>query len=324
MRKYQQDSKTKNPKARDNDDISPSSDQEFSKELTRIIKGAEKIRLKHMGQLRNRHFIFLSALLGSVVLGGSAFAWAFLFEYNLNKGLFWLICSILLCAGIYMWSRQPLEIYRKQYKTKVMPALGKALGNLKFNPQRGISPRVLEMAGIIPPYKNYRTEDCFTGCYKGVKMILAEARLTDKNKAGTPVFDGVFVMLEIPDQPFKGRTVITSDPALKKQLHRKEGLHHSAMNDFGVFSSHSENIQSLTSEKLFQELKEISDLFDKTPLSVVFFAEKYLFMMIPCPQDLFEPSSVFVPLSTYDEIQRCKTEIQKILSIIDILGLYKK
>ncbi len=305
-------------------EISAPPEQEFSEQLQYVLEYAENIRMRQMGKLRTRHFVFIFMLLACVLIGGGALAWAFLFEYNLNKGVFWLICSVLLCSATYMWSRVPLETYRKQYKVKIMPALGKALGNLKYNQKMGISRAVIQKAGIAPPHKNYHAEDCFTGRYKGVKMLLSEARLSGGNREGLPDFEGVFVMLEIRGQPFKGRVIITSDPALQRRLRHREGLKRMRNQGFEILTNHPDNIKKLASDALFKELAEISALFENAPISLTFFAGKYLFLMIPSPQDLFEPSHLLVPISSHTEIVRLKKEIGKILSIIDILELYER
>jgi hypothetical protein len=46
-------------------------------------------------------------------------------------------------------------------------------------------------------------------------------------------------------------------------------------------------------------------------------------MMIPNKGDMFEPSSMFVPVSTKQHALNCKKEIERILEIIDVFEIYK-
>ena len=67
----------------------------------------------------------------------------------------------------------------------------------------------------------------------------------------------------------------------------------------------------------------MGELFDDAPLSASFFGGKYLFIAIPYEKDMFEPSSVMMPVTTKEHALTCKKEIEQIISIIDILELYE-
>ncbi len=46
-------------------------------------------------------------------------------------------------------------------------------------------------------------------------------------------------------------------------------------------------------------------------------------MMIPYDKDMFEASSLFVPVTTKKQAMQCKREIEQLLEIVDVFDLYK-
>ena len=46
-------------------------------------------------------------------------------------------------------------------------------------------------------------------------------------------------------------------------------------------------------------------------------------MMIPYEPDMFEASSLFVPVTTKTQAMQCKKEIEQLLEIIDVFDLYE-
>ncbi len=304
-------------------DAAPASDAEFSEALEKILSKAEAMRIRHMRIYQKRDLAAVLFMLFCAVFGGAAFGWSFLVKQNLYKAFLALIGAIAAPFLFYLWAHRPVIAYRKSYKTKVVPAIARALGNLKYHPKRGVSEQFLNQSGIVPAHKDYRAEDCFVGRYKGVKVIMSEARLTDRKNPEELVFDGIFTLLEVPGERFKGRTVITNDKILAAALGERNGLEYRNTEDFHIFSNRPENLSDLAAEPLLKELWEISSTFGNVPVRAVFFGGKYLFITVPCAQDLFEPSHINVPIASHEDALRRKKELQLILSIIDVLELYK-
>ena len=92
---------------------------------------------------------------------------------------------------------------------------------------------------------------------------------------------------------------------------------------FSILTNDDKNKTNLENDKLLKELSETATLFGDAKLSAVFFNGKYIFMAIPAKEDMFEASDVYVPISTNESAMRCKEEVQKILSIIDIIDVYE-
>lgn len=315
------------------EDVTPTLDQTFNAEMQSILRQAEDIRLKKMRDYQLRGFVFTTVSLISVTAGCAGFGWALFMEADLIRGVFALLAGFILPFLTNIWAKQPLKSYQEQYKKALMPALARSMGNLRFYPERGISEKVAKASGLLPAYHHYQAEDAFMGKYKGVKLMLSEARLRNKS-TGHFVFDGIFVLLEIPKE-FEGHTIFTYDRNAI-QMHRKtrwktfEEIPHSHLNQqtnmdissFSIFSTAPLQIaQDLTEDSFKKEISEMRDLFDKAPISAAFFRKKYLFIMIPNEHDMFEPSSLHVPITSQQDALKCKKEIEQILSVIDALHI---
>lgn len=310
------------------EDVQSQSEAKFTREMQNLIDGAEDFRLNKMRDYRTRANVALTLSLIVMMIGGGAFGWLFLMRGNIGLALACMAGAIVIPVLLNIWASRPLKAYKSEFKAQFMPAIAKALGGLKFFPKRGIGRKFLSKTGIIPPFERYDAEDCFMGRYHGAKIIISEARLSSSKNDKYDVFDGIFVMLEMPGDAFPGRTVITADPRLSKALQGKlaplavQSPTYAAT--FSVLSNAGEEAERLNKQQLLKELHEMYTLFDNAPLSAVFFARRYGFIMIPYSVDMFESSNLFVPVTTSSTALQCKKEIDQILSIIDVLELYKE
>lgn len=314
-------------------ELSRVSENRFSKELEFLIKEAEDMRIKRMMQHRTRSFVTMNVSILSVMLGIGAFGWFFLMEGQIIPAF--LVLALSFIPVIFMnffWSGQPLKAYLREHKTVFMPKLAKALNGLEFHPKRGVSEKMLQKLAVVPAYERYEAEDCFMGLYKGVKVIFSEARLYSKANRDGPVFDGIFVLLENNEEVFEGHTIITANHKMVKayantRWKTMNPVHVSVSNPdwdkFTIYSTKPDSAELTVGEKLLKELAEASDIFDKSPLTAVLFGSKYVFMMIPYDKDMFEASSLFVPVTTKKQAMQCKREIEQLLEIVDVFDLYK-
>lgn len=308
-------------------------DVRFQHEVENVIKDAEDMRMKFMQQQRSRSTIVLLFSIISIIAGAAGFGYFFLMKGSLTLGLLSMLGGMALPAALQVWVRAPVKAYARHYKSDFMPKMAKLLGGLSFYPSRGISHKIVTKTGVIPPHDEYRAEDCFMGTYKNVKVMLSEARLYKKGKKGAPaVFDGIFVLLEIPEKLIEGHTILTADGELarraaptiwKKFQPVSIQTGNPSWNRFQIFSTKPEVASLLIGEKLLKELSEAADVFNNAPLSAVLFGGKFIFLAIPCEEDMFEASNMYVPVTTKKHALQCKKEIEQILEIIDLFELYK-
>lgn len=308
-------------------------DRRFTKELDSLIKDAEDMRIMRMKQHRTRSFIAMNLTILFVMIGIAAFGWFFLMEAKLFIGIGLFILSIVPSFFLYPWAGLPLKTYKREHKTVFMPKLAKALNGLSFHPTRGVSSKIIGKLAVIPAHDVYKAEDCFMGLYKGVKVIFSEARLYSKSQRDEPVFDGIFVLLENPQEGvIEGHTIITANRKMVKAYETTRWktmgrVHVSVSNPdwdkFDVFSTVPDTAELMVGERLLKELAEAADVFDNAPLTAVMFGGKYIFMMIPYDKDMFEASDLFVPVATQTKALKVKKEIEQLLEIVDVFDLYQ-
>ncbi len=305
--------------------------QRFSADIDHLLKEAEALRLTYMKRHQARNNTALSLGLIFMLLGAGALGWYLLMHGDLVRAVGSMALAIVVPLFLNLRGNAPIKKYRAEYKTKFLPQMAKALGGFEFHPARGISAKILSKAGVLPQHDIYSSEDCFMGQYKGVKVIFSEAHLF-KKKRNEAVFRGVFVLLETPTDIIEGHTILTAN---KDMFRRWRTTRWAKLQDvkvhtenvewdrFEIVSDKPEAAQRLVNEKLLKELSEAADIFDQSPLTAVLFKGKFIFMMIPYARDMFEPSSIHIPVATRQHALQCKREIEQILEVIDVFDLYK-
>ncbi len=308
-------------------------EQRFSKELTKLIKESEELRLGYMRRQQFRGWAALNLTILSVLGGSAAFGWYFMIEAQLVLPFVYLFLSFLPTIFLNIWAARPIKAYAKAHKNEFMPKMAKAMGGLSYHPSRGVSAKMISKLAVVPAYDRYEAEDCFMGRYHGMKVILSEARLYAKARKGTPVFDGLFVMLEAPEDIFEGHTVITANDKMvqayastrwKSMSPVQVMVSEPSWDKFTIYSTKPDAAAEVVNESLLKELAEASDIFDNAPLTAVLFKKRNIFMMIPHEADMFEASDLFVPVTTQDQAMRVKKEIEQLLEVVDVFDLYQK
>ena len=313
-------------------DLQRREDARFQQDVEQLIDSAERTRLHHMKVQRSRNLLSLFSGIVTVIAGAAGFGWFFLMQGQLMFGIAAMAAGIAPLILMKFWAAQPVKAYIRSHKTEFMPQMADLLGGLKFYPARGISRKIVSKTGVIPPHEIYKAEDCFMGKYKNVKVIFSEARLYKTKRDKEPVFDGIFVLLEIGDKMIEGHTILTADGALAKRaaptLWRKFTpvniqTANPSWNRFQIFSTKPESAELLVGEKFLKELAEAAEIFNDAPLSAALFAGKYIFIAIPYEEDMFEASNMHVPVTTKRHALQCKKEIEQLLETIDVFDVYK-
>lgn len=307
-------------------------DKRFTKKLDLLIKESEDMRIARMKQHRTRGFVAMNLTILFVLLGIAAFGWFFLMEGQLLLGVGLFFLSVVPSFFLYPWADRPLKAYVREHKTVFMPKLANTLNGLSFHPSRGVSSKVIGKLAVIPAHDVYKAEDCFMGRYKGVKVIFSEARLYSKAQKDQPVFDGIFVLLESPEDVIEGHTIISANSKMVKAYEKTRwksmqrvsvSVSNPEWDKFDIFSTKPDAAELMVGERLLKELAEAADVFDDAPLTAVMFGGKYIFMMIPYAPDMFEASDLFVPVATQSKALKVKKEVEQLLEIVDVFDLYK-
>ena len=320
------------PELPEHEEVSRARDDEFHEHIDALIRDAESTRLSFMKRHRTRGNVTMTLGLLSLTIGAGGFGWYLLMQADIIKATGSMLIAITIPILLHFWSMAILNDYKKNYKKEFLPRLAHALGGFKFHPSRGISSKIISKTGLVPKHEVYNAEDCFMGKYKGVKVLFSEARLMQKKKHAEPIFDGVFVLLEIPKAVIEGHTILTADerayqkwkPSRWQKLQDvriKTG--NAEWDRFHILSDNPESAKLLIGERLLKELSEAADIFDESPLSAALFRGKFIFLMIPYKGDMFEASNIHVPVATKQHAMQCRREIEQILEIIDVFDLYE-
>ncbi|MBL4804539.1 MAG: DUF3137 domain-containing protein [Alphaproteobacteria bacterium] len=306
--------------------------EDFEQRVEQLINDAEAMRLSFMKRHRTRGHLTTTVGLISLVLGASAFGWFLFVDVSIIKAFGSMMIAAAIPLFLHLWTASILQDYKSSYKRVFLPRLAKALGGFKFHPNRGIGAKIISKTGIVPPHEVYDAEDCFMGKYHGVKVLFSEARLGYKQEYKEPIFDGIFVLLEVPQGIIEGHTILTADNGMIKQWRssRWKSLQdvdvktgNKSWDRFSIYSDNPEAAKLLVGERLLKELAEAADIFDEAPLSAAFFRNRFVFLMIPYKKDMFEASNIHMPVATKRHAMQCKREIEQILEIIDVFDVYQ-
>lgn len=296
-------------------------------EIESVLKEAEAFRLEKMTEQRSREFMSLTIMLCSVVLGAGAFAWYLLVMGNILMALLCMLVAVIPHFFLSGWVNKPIKDYKKEFKGTFMTRLAKTFGKFEYFQNRGISRKILAKTSIVPAHENYRAEDCFYGTKNGVKITLSEARLASKTKKGALSFDGIFTLFEYPNDMFDGHTIITSDPGLAKRMAQKLSVIKDPDSTYGnhfTTLSSSASPSSFLKPELYQTLDMIRVKFDNCRLSATLLNKKYLFVMIPDENDMFEASDMYAPVASNEAAKKCKSEVEQLFSIMDLAKVYSE
>ncbi|MCC7305407.1 MAG: DUF3137 domain-containing protein [Alphaproteobacteria bacterium] len=304
-------------------------DAGFIAEIDTIVKESEAMRVRYMQSHQNRQFVSITLGLLLLVAGACGFGWFFLVEGKLGLAIASIVGAAILPWFLHRWSRQPLKAYIKDYKRLFMPKLAEMLGGFRYAADGGIGVKILQACGVLPPHDRYHCEDCFMGFYKGIKVIFSESRLY---KGGAKNFEGLFILLELSNPLLEGHIILTADHKMaekyaasrwQKLVPVPRETSNPAWNRFLIYADTPEHATLLVGDPLLKELSEAADIFSKAPLTAVLFKQKYIFLMIPHSEDMFEASDIELPVPTREHALSLRREIEKVLELMDVFDIYQ-
>ncbi len=246
--------------------------------------------------------------------------------------LIYAIPPVVAAIGLGFWSIQPRQRYISTYKTQVLPVIAGTLGSFRYDESGKIDLGRLQGSTLLPRHDDYKSEDKFTGSYKGVDIELAEVKMTREQGSGkdrktVTVFKGLFALLST-HKPVNGKTVIKRDAgAIANWLGEKFGgmdrvaLEDPAFEDrFEVYGSDQIEARYLLTPAFMERLTTLAGHMGDGRLQAAFYDDQ-LFVMVPHHKDLFEPPSIFTSVLKAPGVARISREFGDVLSIIDILKL---
>jgi hypothetical protein len=243
--------------------------------------------------------------------------------------------TFLIIGGLWRWMTAPKRQYAKAYKTSIFPEIVKVFGGLSYDLKGKIPMELLKPSNIVPSHDRYKTEDYFSGHYKGVKIKFSEIHLEDKRKTKNgsryvTVFKGLAILLDMNNKKFYGHTILDKDKSKLFEWFKQKtnsGLKRANLVDpefediFDAYTNDQVEARYLVDPKIMERYKDLHDHYDGRDMNVAYYENKVL-ILIASKTNHFEPSSIYIPATDEDSLLMMKKEIQDILTIVDYLDLY--
>jgi hypothetical protein len=263
----------------------------------------------------------------------------------------------LAAMGGFAWSEGPKRAFHKLYKTRIIPEVASFFGTFDYNPSGRLSMSRLRPSKLIPSHDRYRSEDLFRGTYKDVGVEFCEAKLTDtrgsgKNRRTVTVFNGVFVLLEM-NKPFSGKIIVRKDAGAIGNWFRNTfsgKMERVALEDpeferrFEVYSDDQVAARYLLTPAFMSRLDDLAKAVNAKGMQAAFYDSKLMVMLShggsllsnlkvggfnfgnvgTSSKNMFEPGSIYAPLTSTGDIERISAEFKSILDVVDRLQLDQK
>ncbi len=317
----------------------------FKNTIKPVLEGLETTRLRYARQFKKR--IFLGVL--AIVL-------LFLFSFTLFSE--WTDGSALdlpffLSALIVLWITSPLRAYSQSAKAIYLPAVCSFFGDFKYLPTAETNIETRYRGLLFPAFDSVETEDFIEGRLGKIRMVLHETKLQQRrNKRSVTVLQALVINFEFP-QAFQGRTLLKRDLGRFGNFFSKfaalplQNLERVHLEDplfeqyFEVYSNDQiearVHLTTAFMERLIRlALLRSGDLkvIDPTqPLSEKAFAtgkveclfdDRFLTIVLPSSQNLFEPKSIFTSVFQADDLHVFLAQMQAIREILEILSVERR
>lgn len=235
----------------------------------------------------------------------------------------------LSAAGLWYWVTSPKRDYAQAYKSKILPEIAELFGNFTYDMKGEIPMNAMTPSGIVPRHTRYKSEDHFSGLYKGVSIDVSEIKLTKQaGKSRVTVFNGLAVLLSGEIKPFNGHTIITKDKTKIGEWAQSKitGLKRANLVDleferlFDVFTTDQTEARYLIDPVIMENLKTLQSEYNGDSLTASFY-DDHVLILIGSKTNHFEPAKIDTVATNETELLAMQSEFGQILSIVDRLPL---
>lgn len=242
--------------------------------------------------------------------------------------------SVALVGGLYWWVTQPKRQYAKAYKQEILPKLANLFGEFRYMLDGQIELYKMWPSKILPRHDRYKSEDHFSGTYKGVDIEFSEIdfqqRRRSKNRTRyVSVFKGLAILLDMKSKKFYGHTLLDKDRSKISEWFKEKSnkLKRANLVDpefekmFDVYTNDQVEARYLIDPVMMERLKGLQEEYQGQSMTAAFYDSKML-VLIQSKYNYFEPADLEIPATDPRSILSMKNEIGEILSLIDRLSLY--
>lgn len=282
---------------------------------------------KYAEYRRRRNIALIAALVVAPLI-------VWLFVLYGNVALVWLVA--LFGGGMYHWMTVPKRAYRNIYKQSVLPRIAAAYG-LDYQMDGRIPDRELRVSGLLPSYDSYRSEDYFSGTYKGAQLrcaeiVLTETRGSGKRRRTVTVFKGLAVIIALPRVRFYGHTIVVKNAIKLAEWMRETfgGLKRADLVDpvfektYSVFTNDQVEARYLLHPAMIERINTLDHAHAgaASALSIAY-RDGCVFMLLPSHKNMFEPAGIDVPATDRAAVLSLRSHLSGVLGMIDQLEFYQ-
>jgi len=302
-------------------------DAEFLKHCRAELERLDDIRL---GKLRSFEFrkkiaVPVGAVMTAVLMPVDY--WLLSLKNNDDNAVGLTILGLFL---LWFWVKTPKRKYARAYKTRILPKIAALLGDFTYYINGQIKMEIMEPSKIIPYHSTYKSEDCFSGHYKGVHIHFAEIALTKQlGKNRVTVFQGLAVLLTDGAKKFYGHTILTRDQNMVAKWFKKKTTNFKRANIgdpeferlFDIFTTDQVEARDLIDPLIIESIKGLRKEYEADKMSAAFY-DGHVLILIGSSKKHFEPADIEIKSTNEYELLSLKREVAQILSIVDRLSLY--
>lgn len=316
------------------DDLRQTSDEDFHQSVFPQLQVLEKIR-----QVKFKSYEFrkrVAMMISPVIFPGCGFIDYWLLRVQSGSddsaaGLTFLVGGIL-----WWWITEPKRQYAKSYKVEILPKVAALFGDLRYNASGQIAMASMQDMRIVPGHDRYKTDDYFTGAYRGAQIEFSEIELEEKRKSGkstqyVTVFKGLAILIRLPNDRFAGHTVLMGNSAALMQWFKKKslGLQRADLVDpafekqFDVYTNDQVEARYLIHPVMIEKIKAIRESYEADAVMVAYM-DRRLLLLLRSKKNHFEPADIAIPATDPASVISMKHEVQQVMNLIDQMEQYDK
>ena len=239
----------------------------------------------------------------------------------------------------------PVAEYYHETKKTILQIMIKFFGDFSYGYEKKISPEIINDSQIMASYDKINFDDCFSGMYREVPVMITEYGLYIKTiveKDGYSTeryikkFNGILFYAKM-NKSFKGQTIVTKDSLLLNRFRRfknrdkqtgttkrleRVGLESPSFErKFEVYSDNQIEARYILTTVLIEHMMKLTESFPNIKFC---FKNDHILMNIEKTENMFECSSFFSTLLKYKRIEKNFNEFYELFMIIDTLRLNQK
>ena len=238
------------------------------------------------------------------------------------------------CIAVFVACVPMLSYYMKT-KSSMLHLFANFFGKFLYNHDNMLSETVLNKSMIVDKHNIMRTEDGFSGVYKGVDVHLREYSLYEKQRVETSNYNdlskiknkkicrGIIFYAQM-NKTFSGQTIIVKDSGIFNKFITYKNMKRVNLESvefeklFEVYSDDQIETRYILTTVMLEYLVELKNKFKSLSFS---FFDNHVLINIKTNKNLFECNSFFTTLINKKRIYKTLEEMYILFSIIETLKI---